>query len=369
MMSKEKEKTNKQFMLLSALGILFVVDAHAWSPLGLMTNFFPYNSFFMPMFCFISGYFFDIKHVESLCSYIKRKVKRLLLPYFVINFFYIIGVSVLRDRGIILYGKQFSLYVLFIEPFVDGMSVELTNPAWFVPVLFIVVVLYALIRKVFFHFWNNKVATFIFVILGGFSVWLSRSGYNSQGVLPVLKTLFMIQFFQLGVIYHCEWEEYFKKVSKLTVFILTIMINTVLIYVYPEGIWFNNISTMSGFLTNNCFLPLVTSVTGISFWLKATELLVPVLGNNRIVNYISNSTYTIMFHHILFFNLYNVFLLVFPYTAEYFDTEVFRATAWYRFEPNPSMRVFYVLVGMAGPLICKLGWQKVKGSAREKNQT
>ena len=40
-----KQKSNKTFMILSALGILFVVDAHAWSPLGLMTNFFPYNSF------------------------------------------------------------------------------------------------------------------------------------------------------------------------------------------------------------------------------------------------------------------------------------------------------------------------------------
>ena len=45
-----KQKSNKTFMILSALGILFVVDAHAWSPLGLMTNFFPYNSFFMPIY-------------------------------------------------------------------------------------------------------------------------------------------------------------------------------------------------------------------------------------------------------------------------------------------------------------------------------
>ena len=30
-----KQKSNKTFMILSALGILFVVDAHAWSPLGL----------------------------------------------------------------------------------------------------------------------------------------------------------------------------------------------------------------------------------------------------------------------------------------------------------------------------------------------
>lgn len=366
MISKEKEKTNKQFMLLSALGILFVVDAHAWSPLGFMTNFFPYNSFFMPMFCFISGYFFDIKCTVFLKAYIIRKAKRLLLPYFISNFFYIIVVSALNDRGIILYGKQFSLYVLFVEPFVDGMSVEFTNPAWFVPVLFMVVVLYALIRKLFLHFWNNKIATVTFVVLGAFSIYVSRKGYNTLGMLPVLKTFFMIQFFQLGVIYHCEWEGYFRKVSKLTVFILTIVINTVLMYIYPEGIWFNDISTMSGFLTNNCFLPLITSVTGISFWLKVTELLVSVLGNNRIVNYISNSTYTIMFHHILFFNLYNLFLSVFPYTAEYFDMEVFRATAWYRFEPNPSMRVFYVLVGMAGPLLCKTGWQKIKNVVRKK---
>lgn len=280
----------------------------------------------MPMFCFISGYFFDIKCTVFLKAYIIRKAKRLLLPYFISNFCYIIVVSVLNDRGIILYGKQFSLYVLFV----DGMSVEFTNPAWFVPVLFMVVVLYALIRKLF------------------------------------LQTLFMIQFFQLGVIYHCEWEEYFRKVSKLTVFILTIVINTVLMYIYPEGIWFNDISTMSGFLTNNYFLPLITSVTGISFWLKVTELLVSALGNNCIVNYISNSTYTIMFHHILFFNLYNLFLSVFPYTAEYFDMEVFRATAWYRFEPNPLMSVFYVLVGMAGPLLCKAGWQKIKNVVRKK---
>ena len=60
-------KSNKEFMLLSAIGIIFVVDAHAWTSLSLFTAYIPYNSFFMPMFVFISGYFFKPESAESMC--------------------------------------------------------------------------------------------------------------------------------------------------------------------------------------------------------------------------------------------------------------------------------------------------------------
>lgn len=47
MIQNATSKTNKQFMILSAFGIIFVVDAHAWGGVGLMINIFPYNSFFI----------------------------------------------------------------------------------------------------------------------------------------------------------------------------------------------------------------------------------------------------------------------------------------------------------------------------------
>lgn len=50
-------KSNKAFMLLSAFGIIFVLDSHCGAVLG-FARLFPYDSFFMPMFVFISGYFF-----------------------------------------------------------------------------------------------------------------------------------------------------------------------------------------------------------------------------------------------------------------------------------------------------------------------
>ena len=37
----------------------------------------------MPLFFFISGYLFQEKKEESLISFIKRKAKRILIPYFV----------------------------------------------------------------------------------------------------------------------------------------------------------------------------------------------------------------------------------------------------------------------------------------------
>ena len=49
-------KENKAFMILSALGILFVVDEHLGRPIAFLSQIFPYDSFFMPMFVFISGY-------------------------------------------------------------------------------------------------------------------------------------------------------------------------------------------------------------------------------------------------------------------------------------------------------------------------
>lgn len=229
---EKSNKSNKQFMLMSALGILFVVDAHAWSPLGIMTNFFPYNSFFMPMFCFISGYFFKNTCLINPVKYLIHKVKTLLVPLFVWNFIYGSVVSLLRNAGVISYGKPLSWYTLFIEPFLDGEVTELMNPAWFVPALFMVIMVYILVRKILVHIWNEIVASITMIILGAFCVYLSRHGYNERMILlPILKTGFLIQFYQIGILYHNVLEKYFRKVSKRLVFISTVSMNAVLIYI------------------------------------------------------------------------------------------------------------------------------------------
>lgn len=357
------QKSNKSFMILSALGILFVVDAHAWSPLGLMTNFFPYNSFFMPMFCFISGYFFKPEKLESFFTFILHKVKNLLFPFFIWNIFYGILVTLLKNIGIISYGEPINFYTIFIQPFLDCNMFQFNFPAWFVPALFLVIVIYSVMRKIFIRFWNEIVMFIIFALFGTACVYFSRIGYNTiPYLLPFLKAGFLIQFYQLGRLFYTYLEKFYHKLPTLLVLVLPIVINTIFIYKTNNQIYFNDIATMAGFLTQFDFLPLLTSITGICFWLKISELLVPILGNNKIINFVSNNTWTVMMHHILFFNIYNMLLAISVKLSILhipFDFSSFQATAWYRFEPVAACRVLYVLFGICGPLVAKYCTEKI----------
>lgn len=356
MIQNATSKTNKQFMILSAFGIIFVVDAHAWGGIGLMVNIFPYNSFFIPMFCFISGYFFNPEKANNLVRYLLHKVHTLLMPFFVWNFIYGILITLLRHTNLVFYGSDLSIKTLFILPFFEGSLFEINSPAWFVPALFMVIFTYAVLYKIMFRGFSAFIVTFILAIAGASCIFLSRKGYNNSLLLPVLKTGFLLQFYHLGSYYHMHLEKYFHRIHKCITLLLPILINVWLMYIYNNQIHFNDITTMSGFLTDNYWLPLVTSLTGICFWLSISDIMIPILENNPVINYISSNTFTIMMHHILFFNIYNLILAVLTqFLIIYipFDIMAFQSTAWYRFEPVSACRFIYLIFGVGGPLICK----------------
>lgn len=52
----EKMNRNQTFQWVEALAILMVLDDHMSTRIGILSSIFPYNSFYMPMFVFISGY-------------------------------------------------------------------------------------------------------------------------------------------------------------------------------------------------------------------------------------------------------------------------------------------------------------------------
>lgn len=73
-------KRNQVFQYLEAIGILMVIDDHTGTNIGIMSGIFPYNSFYMPMFVFISGYFYKDTPVWNN---ITHKAKHLLIPYLI----------------------------------------------------------------------------------------------------------------------------------------------------------------------------------------------------------------------------------------------------------------------------------------------
>lgn len=287
-------------MILSALGILFVVDVHLGQPLGILVRIFPYNSFFMPMFAFISGYFVKETNGSSwqgVFQYSIAKFRRLLLPYLGWVLFYNILSGILFRMGV------WNIQSLTLRDLVyciatSGVTSAFNSPAWFAPLLFGVSICYCVIRHLFRTVWNDHMALALFIAGGTAAVAAAGTGFNIAPHYMVLKVPFFLQFYYMGFYFRKHWEAWFDRCKLLPVCLAAACINAALIRRYGNTIEFPICSSMSGFHSGNWILPLITSVTGTAFWLKVSKALVPMIGRNRLVNYISENTFFIMTHHI-----------------------------------------------------------------------
>lgn len=353
-----KVKSNKAFMILSALGILFVVDAHASAEMGAVSALFPYNSFFMPMFMFISGYFWKEKIIEDWCSavgYLKNKFEKLMVPYLLWGVFYWLLMHLLNGLG--LNWPRLTVRDFVYSVMTDGTTCSLNGAAWFVPTLFAVVVTYTVLRKLARPVWNDTAMLIVFVILGAGTVALTQRGVYHKALL-LYKTGFFIQFFHLGFYFRHRLEKWFDSVNGLGMCAILAVINMLLQLRY-DSIAFGRCAFMSDFESSNHLLPLITSVTGIFFWLKVAKFTEPILGNSRLVNYISDNTFFIMMHHLAFVSLFSGALMLgmkagIPALSR-FDAAAFLTDPWYTYGKVAWVRAAYFLFAITATLLaCKL---------------
>lgn len=359
-----KDKTNKAFMILSALGIIFVIDAHVWSRISFFAQIFPYDSFFMPMFVFISGYFFKEKYIDSFKSvltFIKNKFQKLIVPYIGWIIFYGIFTTTLTNFGVLNFEK-WEILPLIGNIFCLGTSFGFNSPAWFVPLIFYVSVIYIVIRKLLQKHWNEPLAMVIFFILGTIAVYQSSTQEFIEGRMLVAKILFFLQFYELGIFFKKHLEEKFDKANFITVTALCIFINIVLIFIYGSKISFPNCAYMGGFETDNVILPMITTLTGTAFWLKISKALVPTIGNSKIVNFISNNTFFIMTHHLTIKALFNGLLILGKKYGidklQSVDAIKFKSSAWYVYTDNQAIWIACFFFTLAGTLALCLIYTK-----------
>lgn len=362
--NKFKSKTNYTFAILSAIGIVMVVSAHAGSALNLFSDYFPYNSFFMPMFIFISGYFFKDKNIKSFDStknYIIKKIKNLLIYYFIFNVIYglirLILFKLNLDNDLI----KINFYTLIIQPFIDGQQFGLNAPAWFLPTLFTVEVSFVFVRKIQLYLIKYKnfkridiINLLIFLILSIVCIYISEHYTCLKIFVPFLKLGFFLFFFQLGRIYKDRLEVREKEIPTIIVIFVTLLVNIILIKIY-KNIEFISLYNMTGFHNINPVIPIITSITGTWFWLRIAREISPVLCKSKIIMDISNNTKGIMMHHIFCMELFNILLY---YLKDFcnltgFNVEKFRSPiGWYRyFADIKQLEIIYVIIGVFGSLI------------------
>lgn len=352
-------------MLLSAIGILMVVDHHTWITFNLFGDFIPYNSFFMPMFVFISGYFNKVDDSTDLAGYALKKLKTLLIPYMGISLLvfalqwlinlYKTGAAVGVPSGYLLYVLERVVTI--------GSSVSIAEPMWFVIALFGVLLVYALVKKLMFKIWNSYVMLVLFCGMHVASVYLAKN-LPEESLTPLLlplKCMFFIPFIEMGIIYRDHLEAKHNSLSgdrKLLLMLILLLINTVRSMYLPSAydMAFDSLGEMAGFTSPFIVTPMISSIVGILFWLTLTDMAGGALFESRFVNYMSCNTFWIMGLHITFFNIVNCILLtVHEHITPllYFDAEYFKESEWYYWEISPAFKLVYLTTGILGPLALK----------------
>lgn len=345
-------KENKTFRILSAIGIILVVAGHLGYNLFEIGDLFPYYSFHVFIFLFVSGYFYKKEAEERIGSYIVGKCITLLVPYFLWNLFYGILTGILHGAGFAI-GEPLSLRTLFLSPFLDGHQFMYNFPAWFVPVLFMLEVLNVLMRKILslLHL-NFEWLIFAGCLMAGIlTVWLAIGGHVWGYYKLPGRLLFMMPGFQMGRIYREKLEVH--DMLEDGPYFLIVMGIQVLITIVCGGLAFSAVWVSS--FANGPIVPYLTVVTGIAFWLRVSRIIsgIPYLAGKMV--YIGRNTYSIMMHHAACFMLVKGFFylcsLYTPLCSE-FDAEMFFSEIGFVYLAGgaEASKWIYLLVGIALPL-------------------
>lgn len=343
-----EKQINPTFRIFSSICIILVVAGHADFHIFDFGGMFPYYSFHVMAFLFISGYFYREESENDIPSYIKRKFRRLMLPYFVWNLFYGLLAAALHRLGFEI-GEPVGFKTLLLDPFLNGHQFGYNYAAWFVPALFLIQILNIIMRKLlgFLHLKKEWLITTACFLAGIFTVWLSIHGHVWGYYKFPGRIFFMFPAYQFGYLYRKKLEKYDTLPNGIYFSILFII--QLILVMNCNGLSYSAV-WCTGF-ANSPWIPYITAITGTAFWLRISKILEPLYGNLKYIRLIGENTYAVMVHHVLGFFLLNgcLYAISLFYTwAEAFDQTAFFTDIGYLYFPGNThaFKWVYLLTGL-----------------------
>ena len=372
-LENDKTEYNITFGILTGTAIVMVVAGHLGYGVLTVGDLFPYYSFHVPLFMFISGYFYKEVGKGQTFGYVKKKVCRLLVPYLLWNLVYGLLAWLLRGYGFSM-GEEISVRTLFLAPFMHGYQFIYNYAAWFVPVLLVIEMTNLLMRLIcgwcfeklsrrrdeggnleWFYLAGSLALGMIVVYLAiGGHVW---GDYKAAG-----RILFLYPSYQMGQFYKKKLEKH-DTMGNLVYFAIVMGVQT-LLQIGCNGLAFSSV-WCTGF-ANGPLVPYVTIVTGIAFWLRIAKVAAPVIGRSRVIRFLGQNTYTVMMHHVLVFMLIKMILAGVAAGTGLcgdFDFAQFYSNIDYIYLVNgvEHFKMVYLAAGVGVPLAIRYG--VVKGQA------
>lgn len=356
-------KINYQFKVLYAIGIIFVVAGHAHGNEFIFLNELMHcTTYYMAMFVFSSGYFYSSTYDYSPIKYIVKKIKRLMIPYFLWNIAYGLIVFVLSKFNFTI-GTPVTFEKLTYACLLGLPQFSFNIPGWFVAPLFATEVYNVLLRYVLIKIpekQKNIIMLLFNFILGITGIWLSEKGINTGIFLYATRLMYFVPFYTLGYFYRLYLEKK-DTLPNVYYFSIIIIIDLLVILFNGQSPEYQVISMVD---FPDPFSPFFLGIVGIAFWLRISRILVPVVGKSKYLILIANNTFSIMMHHVFgFFVLKGMFYFasrIFSFLPEFKLEEYMSDVAYLYLPRGRGIPLLYVLFGIAFSLLIKFTVDKIK---------
>ena len=374
----EKPGFNYQMCILSVIGICFVVFGHLrndLSSLGTFYGWFPYYSFHMPLFLFISGYFFrnpaEKEFGLPLLRFLRKKALSLLVPYYVINGLFLLLNQSLTGLGFACY--PYTPLSFLLMPLSNCQPVTWSIPTWFLPALFLTELYYYLLRKlanVLFRkaLPRESILLFLTVLIAAASFYCKVSLNPTEAVTVQLRSLVMMFYLHLGYLYRNHLESR-DTLSSGWYFLILGFLQFVLLVLSKDSFLSYGLYNLSNFGRTG-WVYFAAGITGILLWLRISKLLAGIPKRSRFIIFVGTNTKYIMAFHLFGFFLLNTifYLLRQSGIADLFLTgfqadRYFADVLYYNCATsNPRLLILYFLAGMG----VSLGLAKIIETVKKK---
>ena len=298
---------SEKINLLKAFAIMLVVSGHLeFSMLGM----FPPYSFQLALFFFISGMLFKEKYLNDTVTFIKRRLKSLILPYFLYEIFYVAVTYIIFHFTGKWWGEPVTWKNFFLTPFLNGHQLELSCPLWFVPQLFIPMTAFLFFMKFLFKLTQNKfVHLAIFLIFGFLSIPVIKSIPVTPVNLLIFRTVFSMFFVYLGYFYMHHIKDKHDIFTPKWLGVILVFQSILWLfnrdYDPQHGIGLSYVLVWARF-DDQIIVPVLTSLTGIWASLFTVNLVYPYFKDIKFLKYMGETTYHIMANHLLVMYLITV---------------------------------------------------------------
>lgn len=362
-------KIDWRFKFLYFIAIISVIIGHGAGGISLFYDWFTPYAFHLPLFVFSSGYFYKESSTDNVSKYIIHKLKTLIIPLYLWNIFYGLIVMFSKNFGFAI-GEDFTLYNLLIAPILDGrLQFRYNLGGWFIVPLFLTQVINVLIRKTLSKLHINEYVMFVFyLILGLIGVYLGNIGLNTGLWLVLNRVLRILPYYELGIIYKNKLEEK-DKIPNIIYFSLIVLIQIVIITLNGGNQITLDLDSCS-VSYRLLITPYIVSFLGIAFWLRISNILLPVIKESKCIKIVCDNAYSIMINQFAGFMLVKtIWACVYKYTSFNiaFDMTEYKSNIWYYYNPNSNFAILYLISGIVVPIIMQLVVNKIKSFLKNKD--